>query len=127
MTLNILRGIQGIGAAATIPASVSFPLRFVDKKTKPFSQLGILAQAFPPASHARSMAFASFAAGAPLGAAFGMAIGGALVQTTVYVFTVLPGRRCTFLRSDFTVLPGAHHSFLNPGSISSVLLAVSCP
>ncbi|KAG6811560.1 hypothetical protein H0H92_006864 [Tricholoma furcatifolium] len=64
ITLDILRGFQGIGAAATIPAS-----------------LGILAHAFPP-SRARSVAFATFAAGAPVGAAFGMALGGVLTQET---------------------------------------------
>ncbi|KAF8992537.1 major facilitator superfamily domain-containing protein [Cyathus striatus] len=63
-TLNILRGIQGVGAAATIPAS-----------------LGILAHAFPP-SPARSLAFATFAAGAPIGAVFGNVIGGVLTQFT---------------------------------------------
>ncbi|KAG6866162.1 hypothetical protein C0991_008116 [Blastosporella zonata] len=64
LTLDILRGFQGIGAAATIPAS-----------------LGILAHAFPP-SRARSIAFSTFAAGAPVGAAFGMALGGVLTQVT---------------------------------------------
>ncbi|RDB16369.1 hypothetical protein Hypma_002885 [Hypsizygus marmoreus] len=64
ITLDILRGFQGIGAAATIPAS-----------------LGILAHAFPP-SKARSIAFSTFAAGAPVGAAFGMALGGVLTQIT---------------------------------------------
>ncbi|KAG7091772.1 hypothetical protein E1B28_008175 [Marasmius oreades] len=64
MTLSILRGIQGVGASATVPAC-----------------LGILAQTFPP-SQWRSVAFASFAAGAPIGAAFGTAIGGVLTQVT---------------------------------------------
>ncbi|KAL0063122.1 hypothetical protein AAF712_010030 [Marasmius tenuissimus] len=63
-TLSILRGFQGVGAAATIPAS-----------------LGILAHHFPP-SHARSIAFATFAAGAPVGGSFGTILGGALVQLT---------------------------------------------
>ncbi|KAI3610003.1 efflux protein [Moniliophthora roreri] len=62
--LNVLRGFQGVGAAATIPAS-----------------LGILAHAFPP-SRARSIAFACFAAGAPVGGAFGIVIGGVLIQET---------------------------------------------
>ncbi|TFY77725.1 hypothetical protein EWM64_g6287 [Hericium alpestre] len=62
ITLDILRGCQGIGAAAIIPAS-----------------LGILAHAFPP-SRARSIAFATFSAGAPVGAAFGMTLGGVLTQ-----------------------------------------------
>ncbi|KAF9447312.1 MFS general substrate transporter [Macrolepiota fuliginosa MF-IS2] len=78
VTLIILRGIQGIGAAATIPAS-----------------LGILAHAFPP-SKARSLAFATFAAGGPVGAAFGSALGGVLTEKTsttwrssFYVFTAV--------------------------------------
>ncbi|KAF6746905.1 efflux protein [Ephemerocybe angulata] len=64
VTLDILRAIQGMGAAATIPAS-----------------LGILAHQFPP-GRARSAAFATFAAGAPLGGAFGTAVGGALTEYT---------------------------------------------
>ncbi|KAG2354796.1 major facilitator superfamily domain-containing protein [Suillus spraguei] len=64
LTLAVLRGFQGIGGAATIP-----------------SALGILANAFPP-SRARSTAFATFAAGAPVGGAFGMIIGGVLTQLT---------------------------------------------
>ncbi|KAE9396652.1 efflux transporter [Gymnopus androsaceus JB14] len=62
LTLAILRGFQGIGAAATIPAS-----------------LGIIAHSFPP-SHARSVAFATFAAGAPLGSALGTILGGVITQ-----------------------------------------------
>ncbi|KAH0833392.1 major facilitator superfamily domain-containing protein [Lanmaoa asiatica] len=62
ITLDILRGLQGMGAAAAIPAA-----------------LGILAHSFPP-SRMRSIAFATFAAGAPVGGAFGNMIGGALTQ-----------------------------------------------
>lgn len=64
LTLIILRGMQGIGAAATIPAS-----------------LGILAHAFPP-SRARTLAFATFSAGAPVGAVFGNTMGGLLTEKT---------------------------------------------
>ncbi|KAK7040364.1 hypothetical protein VNI00_009834 [Paramarasmius palmivorus] len=64
LTLNVLRGIQGVGAAATIPAAI-----------------GILAHSFPP-GQMRAVAFASFGAGAPVGAAFGSAIGGVLTQLT---------------------------------------------
>lgn len=64
ITIDVLRGIQGIGGAAVIPAS-----------------LGILAHSFPP-SRARSIAFATFAAGAPMGGALGNLIGGALTQLT---------------------------------------------
>ncbi|KAI9056744.1 MFS general substrate transporter [Trametes sanguinea] len=68
ITIDILRGIQGIGAAACIPAA-----------------LGILAENFPP-SPLRSIAFATFAAGAPVGAAIGSAIGGVLVQLTKHTW-----------------------------------------
>ncbi|GBE78863.1 efflux transporter [Sparassis crispa] len=64
ITLDVLRGFQGIGGAAVIPAS-----------------LGMLAHAFPP-SRIRSIAFATFAAGAPVGAAIGSIIGGVLTQLT---------------------------------------------
>ncbi|OJT07816.1 hypothetical protein TRAPUB_1299 [Trametes pubescens] len=64
ITLDILRGIQGLGAAAAIPAC-----------------LGILAHTFPP-STIRSIAFSTFAAGAPVGGALGNAVGGVLTQST---------------------------------------------
>ncbi|KZS91971.1 putative efflux transporter [Sistotremastrum niveocremeum HHB9708] len=62
IALAILRALQGMGPAATIPAS-----------------LGILAHAFPP-SKARSIAFATFSAGAPMGGAIGFVFGGILTQ-----------------------------------------------
>ncbi|KAI0035354.1 efflux transporter [Vararia minispora EC-137] len=61
-TLYALRGIQGLGGAAVVPAS-----------------LGILAHAFPP-SQARSIAFATFSAGAPLGGAVGFMLGAVVIQ-----------------------------------------------
>ncbi|KAF9263696.1 putative efflux transporter [Marasmius fiardii PR-910] len=82
VALSVLRGFQGVGAAAIIPAS-----------------LGILAHHFPP-SRARSIAFATFAAGAPVGGAFGTSLGGPLVQLTdAYI------RRKTW-RSTFYVNAG---------------------
>ncbi|KAH9072349.1 efflux transporter [Lactarius deliciosus] len=62
--LDTLRGIQGIGSAAVIPAS-----------------LGILAKAFPP-GQSRSIAFATFSAGAPIGAIFALVLGSVLTQVT---------------------------------------------
>ncbi|THU82425.1 putative efflux transporter [Dendrothele bispora CBS 962.96] len=64
LTLNILRGFQGVGAAATIPAAI-----------------GTLAEAFP-ASRARAIAFSTFSAGAPIGATLGTVVGGILTQVT---------------------------------------------
>ncbi|KAF9456823.1 major facilitator superfamily-domain-containing protein [Collybia nuda] len=81
VTLDILRGFQGVGAAAFLPASV-----------------GILAAAFPP-SRDRSLAFAIFASGAPLGAALGVALGGVLTQKTEHTW------RATFwMQCGLTVL-----------------------
>ncbi|EIM80449.1 MFS general substrate transporter [Stereum hirsutum FP-91666 SS1] len=78
--LDLLRAIQGLGGAAVVPAA-----------------LGILAHTFPP-SRARSIAFSTFAAGAPLGGAFGYVFGGVLVQLTdptwrsaFYLYTGLCG------------------------------------
>ncbi|KAL0945380.1 hypothetical protein HGRIS_000876 [Hohenbuehelia grisea] len=81
VTLDMLRGLQGIGAAATIPAS-----------------LGILAHSFPP-SRARSIAFATFAAGAPVGAGLGSVIGGVLTQLTAKTW-----RATFYLSTGLTVL-----------------------
>ncbi|KAI0750334.1 major facilitator superfamily domain-containing protein [Daedaleopsis nitida] len=64
ITIDILRALQGLGSAAAIPAA-----------------LGILAHSFPP-SRIRSIAFATFAAGAPVGAAIGSTLGGVLTQLT---------------------------------------------
>lgn len=77
LTLNILRGLQGVGAAATIPAA-----------------LGILAHAFPP-SRARSTAFSVFAAGAPIGVVFGLIFGAILDEKSKWVLSVYA--RCSFL------------------------------
>lgn len=62
ITLDVLRAFQGLGAAAAIP-----------------SALGILAHSFPP-SRARTIAFTTFAAGAPIGGAFGFVVGGVVTQ-----------------------------------------------
>ncbi|KAJ7620277.1 MFS general substrate transporter [Roridomyces roridus] len=86
-TLFVLRGLQGLGAAAFIPAC-----------------LGILAQAFPP-SRARSAAFATFSAGAPLGSAVGTQIGAVLTEYT----SAFPPLSCLTLaswRSTFYLLAG---------------------
>ncbi|KAF8992531.1 major facilitator superfamily domain-containing protein [Cyathus striatus] len=55
---------MGVGASATIPAAI-----------------GILADAFPP-SPARSLAFATFAAGAPIGSVVGNIIGAVFTEYT---------------------------------------------
>lgn len=45
----------------------------------------MLAQSFPP-SPMRGIAFSTFSAGAPIGAALGMTVGGALTEKTGYVY-----------------------------------------
>ncbi|CAG7851836.1 SubName: Full=Related to aminotriazole resistance protein {ECO:0000313/EMBL:CCA74681.1} [Serendipita indica DSM 11827] len=65
--LIVLRAMHGMGPAAMIPAA-----------------LGILAHAFPP-SRARSTAFATFSAGAPLGGAIGTVFGGMMAEYASYV------------------------------------------
>ena len=67
-------------------------------------QLGILARSFPP-SPLRSIAFATFAAGAPVGGAIGFAIGGILTQFTEYAFLIpMPLRhRLTALQENMAI------------------------
>ncbi|KAG8748274.1 hypothetical protein FRC10_007664 [Ceratobasidium sp. 414] len=62
IALNVMRAFQGMGAAAVVPSAI-----------------GILAHEFPP-STARSVAFATFSAGAPLGGAIGFVIGGVMTE-----------------------------------------------
>ena len=83
ITIDILRALQGFGPAAAIPAAVSAHCEQLPPIAHPF-QLGILAHTFPP-SHIRSVAFATFAAGAPVGGAVGSTIGGVLTQFTELV------------------------------------------
>jgi MFS family permease len=85
VTLIVLRAFQGIGAAATVPSAVSI-FYTLNWNSYVVRQLGILAHAFPP-SKMRSIAFATFAAGAPVGGAFGMIIGGILTQISSYVIS----------------------------------------
>jgi len=69
--MDILRALQGIGGAAIIPAAVRITpyLQPSSSWLTSFSgntKIGILASSFPP-SQARSIAFATFGAGAPIG------------------------------------------------------------
>ncbi|KAF7325516.1 MFS domain-containing protein [Mycena kentingensis (nom. inval.)] len=70
VVLAVLRALQGIGGAATIPAAI-----------------GILAHEFPPSSpRARAAAFSSFSAGAPIGGALGMILGGLVTELSKYTW-----------------------------------------
>ncbi|KAG8904217.1 hypothetical protein FRB99_002081 [Tulasnella sp. 403] len=65
--LALFRAFQGIGMAAFIPSA--------GRSTK----IGILAQEFPP-GRVRSIAFATFSCGAPVGGSIGILVGGTLTQ-----------------------------------------------
>lgn len=67
--LDVMRGVQGLGSAATIPAC-----------------LGILAHSFELGSTLRTIAFATFSSGAPIGAALGNVTTSVLTQFTKYAF-----------------------------------------
>ncbi|KAG8856950.1 hypothetical protein FRB96_006213 [Tulasnella sp. 330] len=60
--LSLFRAFQGIGVAAATPAAI-----------------GILAQEFPP-GRMRTIAFATFSCGAPMGGSIGILVGGTLTQ-----------------------------------------------
>lgn len=63
--MDVMRGLQGMGPAAAVPAS-----------------LGILAHSFEEGSHMRTVAFATFGSGGPIGAALGNVVSGCLTQWT---------------------------------------------
>lgn len=82
LTLEVLRGVQGIGAAASIPASVRILLsEAVQRLTGSLIQVGILAHSFPP-GRMREIAFTTFGAGAPLGGSIGLSLGAVMTQLT---------------------------------------------
>lgn len=66
--LDVMRGFEGLGPAAAIPAC-----------------MGMLAQSFEEGSSMRTIAFATFSSGAPIGAALGNVLSGFLTQWTEYV------------------------------------------
>ncbi|KAF8589004.1 efflux transporter [Ramaria rubella] len=95
--LFILQGMQGIGSAAVIPAS-----------------LGILAHSFPP-SRQRSVAFAVFSAGAPFGAGLGFTIGGFVTE-----FSTVTWRGIFFLTCGLSALSSiAAFYFIDPDTQST--------
>ncbi|KAI1790080.1 efflux transporter [Ganoderma leucocontextum] len=82
ITIDILRALQGLGPAAASRCECCFHTHHhqLPHVAHPL-QLGILVHTFPP-SHIRSVAFATFAAGAPVGGALGSTVGGVLTQLT---------------------------------------------
>ncbi|KAG8839514.1 hypothetical protein FRC18_010293 [Serendipita sp. 400] len=92
--LIILRAMHGMGPAAMVPAA-----------------LGILAHSFPP-SRARSTAFATFSAGAPIGGAIGTVYGGIMANYAswrgVFYFTAALGA-VVLLAGHFAMDPDTHN------------------
>ena len=86
IALDVMRGFQGLGPAATIPAC-----------------LGILAQTFEVGSRLRTIAFATFSSGAPVGSALANIATSTLTQFTKYVlfpdFPCWSFIECSFLSS----------------------------
>ncbi len=88
IALDILRAFQGLGAAAFVPASAS---AFMSLSQTFDLNIGLhfrLASSLTlfPVSRARSVAFATFSAGAPIGGAVGLLLGGVLTQWAPYAF-----------------------------------------
>lgn len=73
VSFDLLRGLQGLGAAANVPTA-----------------LGIIGQTIPPGK-TKNFAFAAYGAGAPLGAVFGNFLSGLIAEYTSWkwVFWVL--------------------------------------
>lgn len=62
IAFDVLRGLQGLGAAANVPCAV-----------------GIIATTFPPGK-ARNLAISAYSSGAPMGSVFGNLLGGVLAE-----------------------------------------------
>ena len=107
--MDILRALQGIGPAASVPAAVSTHYAYIDASLIRSFQLGILAHAFPP-SPIRSIAFATFSAGAPVGAAIGLTIGGLLTEFTKYASSRVHSSSRGSLTHPFSGKPGVRRS-----------------
>lgn len=73
IAFDLLRGLQGLGAAANVPTAI-----------------GILGTTFPPGKQ-KNFAFAMYSAGAPMGSVFGNFLGGVMGQyaTWKWVFWIL--------------------------------------
>lgn len=86
---NVLRGLQGLGAAANVPTAI-----------------GILGTTFPPGK-ARNYAFAMYSAGAPLGSVFGNLLGGVVGEyaTWKWVFWILAIMAATVTIAGWFVIP----------------------
>lgn len=74
IVFDVLRGLQGLGAAANVPTA-----------------LGILGQTIPSGSKAKNYAFACYGAGAPLGSVFGNFVAGVVGEyaSWLWVFWVI--------------------------------------
>jgi hypothetical protein len=74
-------------------------------------QLGILAHEFPPSSgRARAAAFSSFSAGAPIGGALGMVLGGLVTQLSKYGYNIRIYIYLSHILFKITDIPGARSS-----------------
>ncbi|KAF9509240.1 hypothetical protein BS47DRAFT_1349492 [Hydnum rufescens UP504] len=97
ISMDVMRAFQGLGPAASIPVA-----------------LGILAQSFECGSTIRTIAFATFSSGAPIGGAFGGTMGGALTQLTklswrsAFLLNAGPGA-LTFVIGLLAIDPDRHH------------------
>lgn len=85
--LAVFRAFQGLGAAAAMPSAVRASCRLSLPILIPsVSQFGILAHSFHVGTRGRTIALTTFAAGAPVGGAFGNVLGGTVTQLSEYVF-----------------------------------------
>ncbi|KAI0899413.1 drug resistance protein [Annulohypoxylon nitens] len=101
---NIFRGLQGLGAAANVPTAI-----------------GILGVTFPPGK-AKNYAFSAYAAGAPLGSAFGNIISGFIASFAnwKWVFGAIGGTALVITCAAlFFIPPPPPEPTNSPGRISS--------
>ncbi|KAK4991785.1 hypothetical protein LTR50_001602 [Elasticomyces elasticus] len=89
---DILRGLQGLGAAANVPTAI-----------------GILGVTFPPGK-AKNYAFSFYSAGAPMGSVFGNLLGGVVSQyaSWKWIFWILAVMAAAVTAAGLMIIPVPH-------------------
>lgn len=101
IAFNVLRGLQGLGAAANVPTAI-----------------GILGTTFASGSRAKNYAFAAYGAGAPLGSVFGNLLAGLIASyaSWKWVFGVLAILSGIVTVVGYLIIPAGDHISARPST-----------
>jgi MFS family permease len=105
ITFDILRGLQGLGAAANVPTA-----------------LGILGQTIPSGTKAKNYAFSCYGAGAPLGSVFGNLVAGVIGEYAnwKWVFWIIAILAALVTAAGVFLIPQPPAKYRNTGTKPTV-------